>query len=199
MGYDKQTLNKIYQKTDGYCHLCGKKLSRTNYGSHGYKGAWHVDHSRAIANGGSHHMNNLFAACISCNSEKGTLHKTTIRRRKGYGQEDSSGCFITTACVTSQGLPDDCYELQVLRKFRDTYVVAQLGGKKLLDEYYITAPLIVEQINKQRNAVAIYQELYKNIQEAVKLIEQMMHTEAFNLYCLIVNDLKKKILASSAT
>jgi 5-methylcytosine-specific restriction endonuclease McrA len=84
MGYTDDELNSIYDKTDGYCHLCGKKLSWTNYGQRGTKAAWHVDHSIALANGGTHHMNNLYPACISCNEEKGTYHKNTIRKRKDY-------------------------------------------------------------------------------------------------------------------
>jgi len=84
MGYTDDKLNNIYDKTGGYCHLCGKKLSWTNYDQRGEKAAWHVDHSKALANGGTHHMNNLFPACISCNEEKGAYHKNTIRKRKGY-------------------------------------------------------------------------------------------------------------------
>jgi hypothetical protein len=194
MGHDRQKLNDIYDKTGGYCHLCNKKLSRTNYNAHGAKGAWHVDHSKALYNGGTHHMNNLFPACISCNLEKGTLHKTTIRKRKGYETESSGGCYITTACIRSKGLPDDCHELKVLRNFRDTYVTSREEGTKLINEYYRTAPLIVKQINSLDNANEIYSELYCKIKKAVSLIEQKMHCAAFELYCSIVSDLKKNYL-----
>jgi hypothetical protein len=196
MGYDRQTLNAIYNKTDGYCHLCNKKLSRNNYAVHGARGSWHVDHSKPLYNGGTHHMNNLYAACISCNLEKGTLHKTTIRRRKGYETESSGGCYITTACIRSKGLPDDCHELQLLRDFRDTYVDSREEGKKLINEYYRTAPLIVQQINSRDNANEIYSELYSNIKQAVSLIECKMYSEAFELYCNLVRELKEDYLVS---
>jgi len=194
MGYDKQTLKRIYDKHDGYCHLCGKKLSITNYGSHGAKGAWHVDHSKAKANGGTNHMNNLYAACISCNIEKGTMHKTTIRKRKGYAQEESGGCYITTACITNKGLSDNCYQLEVLRNFRDTYVASTANGKELINEYYQTAPLIVNEINKRSNANEIYSSLFTEIENAVSLIEQKMYSVAFELYCKIVRELKVEYL-----
>ncbi|TWJ04955.1 HNH endonuclease [Mucilaginibacter frigoritolerans] len=74
-------LNLIYDKTHGYCHLCHKKLAFINYGIYGAKGAWHIEHSKAKANGGTDHLNNLYAACIACNLEKGVLHTMTIRRR----------------------------------------------------------------------------------------------------------------------
>ena len=83
MAYDNDRLNEIYDKTDGYCHLCHKKLSFTNHGKRGKKGSWHVEHSIAKANGGTNHLNNLFPACIKCNEEKGTVHSKTARGWKG--------------------------------------------------------------------------------------------------------------------
>lgn len=80
---EKDRLEKIYYKTDGYCHICHKKLSFSNYGVHGAKGSWHVEHSIARANGGSDNLNNLFPACIRCNLEKGTKHTKTARSKYG--------------------------------------------------------------------------------------------------------------------
>ena len=81
---DKQEkINKVYYKTDGYCHICHKKLSLTNYGKRGAKGAWHIEHSKAKANGGTDHLNNLFPACISCNEDKGVMHTKTARVYNG--------------------------------------------------------------------------------------------------------------------
>ncbi|GAB1442168.1 hypothetical protein MASR2M39_10030 [Ignavibacteriales bacterium] len=34
----------------------------------------------------------------------------------GGTSENSSLCFITTACIVSKGLPDDCFELQTLMR-----------------------------------------------------------------------------------
>lgn len=197
---DRERVNRIYDKTGGYCHLCNKKLSRTNYGVHGAKGSWHVDHSKAKANGGTHHLNNLFPACISCNIEKGTLHKSTIRKRKGYQTgSSSSGCYITTACVTSKGLSDNCYELQVLRMFRDTYVASQPNGQELINEYYRAAPLIVESINRLDNVGEVYETVFHNIKKAVGFIEQKEDAAAFALYCDVVKELNEKYNNASTT
>ncbi len=83
---DKERLKKIYQKTDGYCHLCHKKLSFSNYGLHRTKGGWHIEHSVAKANGGSDHLNNLYPACITCNIDKSTKHTKTIRKSNGVSR-----------------------------------------------------------------------------------------------------------------
>lgn len=87
---EKERLQKIYRKTDGYCHICHKKLSFSNYGVHGAKGSWHIEHSIARANGGSDHMNNLFPACISCNIAKGTSHTKTARSQYGNSRSPFS-------------------------------------------------------------------------------------------------------------
>lgn len=81
--YSNAELRRVYDRTSGYCHLCGKKLSLTNYSTFGSRGAWEVDHSRARANGGTHHGNNLYPACISCNRSKCDGLTRTTRSRNG--------------------------------------------------------------------------------------------------------------------
>ena len=54
-----------------------------------------------------------------------------------YKGNDTSGCFLTSACVEARGLPDDCYELRVLRNFRDSYLVKQDCGECEINHYYL--------------------------------------------------------------
>ncbi len=84
MNYQQDHLDRIYNRTSGYCHICHKKLARRNYARYGKRGAWEVDHSRARSNGGSDHGNNLFAACISCNREKKA--ESTVTARNWHGK-----------------------------------------------------------------------------------------------------------------
>ena len=79
MRYSTDQLNAIFDRTDGCCHLCGKKLCFSNYGQYGKRGAWEVEHSKARCNGGSDRLANLYAAHISCNREKGTMTTRTVR------------------------------------------------------------------------------------------------------------------------
>ncbi len=85
MAYDNATLKSIYARTTGYCHICHKKLSFTNYARPGRKGAWEVEHSLPRSKGGTDHGNNLLAACIDCNREKSDL--TTRTARGWHGNE----------------------------------------------------------------------------------------------------------------
>jgi hypothetical protein len=52
MAYTDERLNRIYDRTNGYCHICHKKLSFVNYAQYGWRGAWEVDHSKPKAKGG---------------------------------------------------------------------------------------------------------------------------------------------------
>ncbi len=73
MAWTDDELNDIYDKTGGYCRYCRKKLSFSNYGRPGEKGAWEVDHSIPRVRGGTDHLNNLVPACIECNRSKQDL------------------------------------------------------------------------------------------------------------------------------
>lgn len=79
MRYDKATLKRIYDRTTGYCHLCGKKLAFSNYAQRGRRGAWEVEHSRPRSKGGHDHLNNLYAACVDCNRDKSAVTTQTSR------------------------------------------------------------------------------------------------------------------------
>ena len=83
MAFDKKQLDWIYNRTSGYCHICGCKLARTNYGQFGAKGAWEVEHSVPRSKGGTDRLNNLFPAHISCNREKQAVNTRICRRWNG--------------------------------------------------------------------------------------------------------------------
>jgi 5-methylcytosine-specific restriction endonuclease McrA len=83
MVYTDEMLSAINDRTSGYCHICGKKLAFTNYAKPGKRGAWEVEHSVARANGGTERLNNLYAACITCNREKRDGSTRAARARNG--------------------------------------------------------------------------------------------------------------------
>jgi 5-methylcytosine-specific restriction endonuclease McrA len=84
MAFSDDKLNRVFDRTSGYCHICGKRLVFSNYGVVGARGAWEVEHSIPKCEGGSDHLNNLYAACISCNRQKGK--SCTRRARAKYAR-----------------------------------------------------------------------------------------------------------------
>ena len=83
MAKDLPRLKRIFNKTDGRCHICHYRLSFDNHGKTGARGAWHIEHSVPRACGGTDHLNNLYPACIDCNLEKGTASSRTARSSCG--------------------------------------------------------------------------------------------------------------------
>ena len=115
-------------------------------------------------------------------------------RRIAYNMTESSlgsGCFITTACIESRGLPVDCYELETLRKFRDNWVSKHENGSAEIKIYYDIAPKIVEKLNHLPNSKEIYEKIYqKVVLECVRFIEEGREQEAYSLYKNASFDLK---------
>jgi 5-methylcytosine-specific restriction endonuclease McrA len=74
-------LKTIYSKTDGCCHLCGKRHRLSDYAL-----TWHREHHVPRAYGGSDHVKNLYVACIKCNLIKGTLPSKVVRRWMGLNR-----------------------------------------------------------------------------------------------------------------
>lgn len=103
----------------------------------------------------------------------------------------SSLCFITSACCEYRNLPDDCYELQLIRTFRDSFIRQQKYGQELIDNYYEIAPDIVEAINSNSEKEAIYNDIWKKINEIIELLNQNKNEEAIIEYMLMVIKLQK--------
>lgn len=90
----------------------------------------------------------------------------------GYSQQKNSDwCFLTTACVTHAGLPDDCHQLTILREFRDDYVMGLPNGPALVEEYYAVAPTIVQSIMQSPDKAAVLGRMFGTIQECVSQVE----------------------------
>lgn len=84
MKYDAKQLERIFSKSNGRCHLCRCELRFHNYGNSNVRGAWEVEHSIPRAKGGTDHLNNLYAACISCNRSKGSSTTRSARAKNGF-------------------------------------------------------------------------------------------------------------------
>ena len=98
-------------------------------------------------------------------------------------QSSSGGCFLTSACTAARGLPDDCYELQTLRAFRDNWLSKAEGGLAAIAHYYIVAPKIVAAIDALPNCNEIYEKIYTDmIAPCLAFIEEKRFEDAFALY-----------------
>lgn len=55
---------KIYRKTTGHCYLCGEFIDFDMF---------EIEHRIPLAKGGTNEINNLFCACHTCNTLKGSI------------------------------------------------------------------------------------------------------------------------------
>lgn len=100
-------------------------------------------------------------------------------------------CFITTAVCESQKKGDDCYELSLLRDFRDDYLLRTAEGVQMVHEYYDVAPSIVKHIGKRQDSDKIYEGIWQQyLSPCIRLIESDRKEECVELYRSMVYELK---------
>lgn len=106
-------------------------------------------------------------------------------------------CYITTAVCQSLEKPDDCYELETLRKYRDQYLLGEGNATELVQEYYDVAPTIVKRINQSVNNREIYNSIWSRyLSPCIGLIEEDKNEECKQLYTEMVRELQKTYLYS---
>ncbi len=104
-------------------------------------------------------------------------------------------CYITTAVCESVGRPENCYELNLIKDYRDRYLGSTPEGEELVNQYYDIAPTIVKRINKEDDRREKYLFLWENyIRPCVRLIEQKQNDECRQKYMEMVELLKKEYL-----
>ena len=94
-----------------------------------------------------------------------------------------SSCYLTSACINAKQLPDNCYELCTLRRFRDDYLARVPGGKEDIETYYRVAPTIVSAIDSSPNASETWNKIYDElILPCLDYIERGLLREAYMHY-----------------
>ncbi|HRX94048.1 MAG TPA: hypothetical protein P5158_08035 [Chitinophagaceae bacterium] len=107
--------------------------------------------------------------------------------------DDDEDCFITTACVTEKGLPDNCYELESLRMLRENYMRKTKQGRDLLKEYETLGPNVVSAIALYSNRSEIYDYLYQHmITPALRLIREGKPQQAVDWYAAFATEIERK-------
>lgn len=138
--------------------------------------------------------NNFFSGDYYCTAKDESVPTDTYQKFcKNYDYSDcpiykrvhgsSGGCYLTSACIIAKNLPDNCYELETLRHFRDHWLMEQENGIQLIADYYAKAPKIVSAINEDPNKISIYNQIYSNlILPCLRYIENNQFEEAKELY-----------------
>jgi hypothetical protein len=108
-----------------------------------------------------------------------------LGRREPVGKIKGSddGCLLTSACCEFMGLPDDCLELDTLRKFRDEFLITTDEGQCLIREYYEISPRILAEIEVREDRDIILFDMYKDlVTPSVEMVRKGRRKEAVNYY-----------------
>lgn len=121
---------------------------------------------------------------IDYNSDTGTGKITDATGDKAESTDVK--CFLTTACMRQfqENFDDNCYELRVLRWFRDNFV-----SQQDIAHYYKVAPYIVKGINSEEKSDIIYDYIYDNVIDyCVEQIVDGNYDAAYKRYknCILV-------------
>lgn len=83
-------------------------------------------------------------------------------------------CYITQSTCEFLGKPDDCFELKAFRDFRDGYLKSCTDGPALIEEYYKTAPAIVQRITFSHSRNDIFQRIWE--QYLQPCLDDLLHS-----------------------
>ncbi len=111
------------------------------------------------------------------------------KKRSDAGKpREKSGCFITTATCNYKGLPDNCHELETLRKFRDDYLVKTKDGLEMVEHYYSVAPTIAGKLTDIKDLESAWEVICL----CIKDIESNEYESAVKKYSALVKHLELK-------
>ncbi len=123
---------------------------------------------------------NHSAIHINVNTKTGKGSIVEHGENHSNNQKTDTQCYLTTACMRhfQENFDDNCEELNILRWFRDKFV-----SKEDIKNYYIVAPIIVEEIEKLENNDEIYNYIYKKVVRAsVQAIKRKDYAFAYTRY-----------------
>ena len=181
--YDK--IKDMEYDTGRKCFV-GKDGSELDINPYGNGTGYKIDYYDKSPYGNAKHNSTHIKASINEDWERTDNDRDNGTQNKSSG----SGCYLTSACIQhlQQNFDDKCYELSVLRWFRDKFVT-----KEDIEHYYEVAPVIVENINEDKNANAIYNYIYDNIVSyCVEQIKQGNYEAAYDRYKSSVIVLEEK-------
>jgi len=107
------------------------------------------------------------------------------------------GCFITSAVTACLCLRQDSEELQLLRRFRDTYMQQTPERRAEVELYYRIAPVIIAKVKSSGREREIWEEIYERfIKKAMLFIRQGENGKAYALYKEMLRELSERFAAT---
>lgn len=112
-----------------------------------------------------------------------------------HSKDKNKGCFLTTACADYYQLPDDCEQLETLRGFRNSYMMASEERRRDIEEYYSISPGIVERINRlpEQLQEEMYGYIFGVVNRCTSLAEEKNDSECYREYKAMMDRLQQSL------
>ena len=123
---------------------------------------WSGNKCQASGDGDGAPIQRRYANYCGANVMSDDYHNCPLYK-DATGKNNSGGCYLTSACMSAKGdeFSDDCYELSLLRGFRDSYVKENYPED--IATYYKIAPEIVEKVEKSEDNVKVFEKMYNEL------------------------------------
>lgn len=128
-------------------------------------------------------------AVAAGNAQMGSADYGAQKAAEANKGDDGGMCFITTAACQYYGLPDDCDELQTLRKFRDEIMLTRDDWKQDVADYYALAKELGEKLSAIKD-FHFWTDVFGMIKEAVGYCKDGEHQKAYDTYKLLIEFVK---------
>jgi len=66
MVFSEDVVKNAFDKVNGYCQICGKKLIFNSRGNAEARGAWEARHIKPVSEGGKDEVRNCMVLCMEC-------------------------------------------------------------------------------------------------------------------------------------
>jgi len=66
MVFTEDVVKNAFDRVNGYCQVCGKKLVYANRGSVEGRGGWEARHIKPVIEGGKDEVRNCMVVCMGC-------------------------------------------------------------------------------------------------------------------------------------
>ena len=107
-------------------------------------------------------------------------------------------CYVTTAVCRSLNKPEDCYELNLLKDYRDNYLILTENGEELVKKYYDIAPTIVKRIDKSDNPEEKYRYIWdRYLKVCITYIQSGDKERCGEEYIKMIEELKNQYIVTA--
>ena len=85
MGFTEDTKRNAFERANGCCEICGKRLVFGNRGRNGGRGSWEAHHKKPKSEGGTDTLRNCMILCYQCHQQP---QKAVSRKSKNQSPDD---------------------------------------------------------------------------------------------------------------